>query len=98
MPRTTYRFRVAPIIITDDPNKTEGEEPTIEQGEWSDISNIATRDNQTFDVIGSHCASYIGKGSKKWINFEKAGTMITNYGYSFGEHLWALKISYQPNA
>lgn len=43
MPRTTYRFRVAPILITN-------EDTIIEQGEWSDITNIITRDNQTFDL------------------------------------------------
>lgn len=97
MPRTTYRFRVAPIIISEDPTKME-EEPNIEQGEWSEITNIATRDNQTFDIIGSHCATFLNKGNKKWMNFEKAGTMLSNYGYTFGEHLWVLKISYQPNS
>ncbi len=42
MPRTTYRFRVAPILTSDD--------GAIEQGEWSEITNIATKDNQTFDL------------------------------------------------
>ena len=44
MPRTTYRFRVAPVIITDEQSKTD-DEPLIEQGEWSEISNIQTKDN-----------------------------------------------------
>lgn len=96
MPRTTYRFRVAPIIISGDENADE--EPIVEQGEWSEITNIATRDNQAFDIIGSHCASLVNKGKKNILSFEKAGTMITNYGYSFGEHLWALKISYSQNS
>jgi hypothetical protein len=44
MPRTTYRFRVAPVLITEDSSKPD-EEPKIEQGDWSEISNIATKDN-----------------------------------------------------
>jgi len=41
-PRTTYRFRVAPITTA----TKGGEEPeTEEQGEWSEISNITTKDN-----------------------------------------------------
>ena len=88
MPRTTYRFRVAPILITEDLSK-EGEEPQIEQGDWSDISNIATKDNQSFDLSGPHsCGTLVTKGSKKALNFERTGTMVTQYGYSFGEHLW----------
>lgn len=44
MPRTTYRFRVAAVIISEP--ETEGSnEPVIEQGEWSEIQNITTRDN-----------------------------------------------------
>ena len=44
MPRTTYRFRVAPLLV----NTSESGSPDdskIEQGEWSEISNIATKDN-----------------------------------------------------
>jgi hypothetical protein len=51
MPRTTYRFRVAPLLITE--TVIEGStESTInqEQGEWSEITNIATKDNQTFEL------------------------------------------------
>jgi hypothetical protein len=68
------------------------EEPLVEQGEWSEISNITTKDNQMFDQ--SPCAALITKGKKKWLNIERAGTMLTQYGYSFGDHLWELKISY----
>ena len=44
MPRTTYRFRVAPILISENTEKPE-DEPFVEQGDWSDISNIGTKDN-----------------------------------------------------
>ena len=43
MPRTTYRFRVAPLIISD--SDIGSDEPKTDQGEWSEISNIATKDN-----------------------------------------------------
>lgn len=104
MPRTTYRFRVAPILITEAEapsgfgDQTPLQEPTIEQGEWSDISNIATKDNQTFEIGHLHCATQVAKGRKKWLAFDKAGTMLTQYGYSFGEHIWQLKVSYQQNS
>lgn len=49
----------------------------MEQGEWSDISNIATKDNQTFEVQGTHCATLVSKGKKKILSFDKAGTMLT---------------------
>ena len=73
-----------------------GEALTSEQGDWSDISNIATKDNQQFELhhgAGGMCASLVSRGKKKWLNFDKAGTMLSQYGYSFGEHLWELKIS-----
>ncbi len=37
MPKTTYRFRVAPILLNDD--------GSVIEGEWSDINNIATKEN-----------------------------------------------------
>jgi len=48
MPRTTYRFRVAPVSSKED---SESER----QGEWSEVTNISTKDNQDFDpslVVG----------------------------------------------
>ena len=95
MPRTTYRFRVSPLLLLE---QDEGEEQKTEQGEWSEISNISTKDNQSFDTQGTHCASLVMKSKKKQLNFEKAGTMVAQYGYSFGEHLWELKITYAPNS
>lgn len=78
MPRTTYRFRVAPIIITEESSKTNEDEPLIEQGEWSEISNIQTKDNQGFDVASSHsCGTLVTKGHRKSVNFEKTGTIMS---------------------
>jgi hypothetical protein len=37
------------------------------------------------------------KGRKKWLTFDKAGTVLASYGYSFGEHLWVLKIQFLEN-
>ena len=76
---------------------------TQEQGQWSEVTNITTKETQTFDVGGAlsstnpkapnlMCAQLQVKGRKKWLNFDKAGTLLATYGYSFGEHLWCLKI------
>ena len=63
MPRTTYRFRVAPIALKED--------ESTEQGEWSEVTNISTRDNQTFDLANhswgatSFAVNNIQVGKKK---------------------------------
>jgi hypothetical protein len=75
MPRTTYRFRVSPLIISEP--DAGSDEPKVEQGEWSEISNIATKDNQSFDIQGTHCATLISKTKNRWLNFDKAGTMLS---------------------
>ena len=95
MPRTTYRFRVAPLLVQ--AGTIPGDMDVVEQGEWSEISNIGTKDNQSFDAQNSNCASLVAKGRQKWINFERAGTMLGQYGYSFGDHLWTMKVTYAPN-
>lgn len=119
MPRTTFRLRVAPILNVEKGVPFNGEKDvqttqqsdsesrkavTVqERGEWSDVTNITTKETQTFDVGGIlsttspkapnlMCAQLITKGRKKWLAFDKAGTLIAAYGYSFGEHLWCLKI------
>ena len=67
MPRTTYRFRVAA-------GKEEGE--TL--GDWSDVTSIATKDNQDFDpsvVVTQPPVAGKKRGSpKNCLIFEKAGT------------------------
>jgi hypothetical protein len=37
------------------------------------------------------------KAKTRLLNIEKAGTVQSTYGYSFGEHLWTIKISYTMN-
>eukprot|EP00347_Sterkiella_histriomuscorum_P017339 403349764 len=102
MPRTNYRFRVAPILITDNENDQEGNKQIIDQGDWSEISNISTKDNQSFtcsmDDQTAQCAQIQEKGRQKYLSFEKAGTVFASYGYSFGEHLWQLKTSYSQTS
>ena len=72
------------------------------------MTNITTKETQTFDVGGAlsssnpkapnlMCAQLQTKGRKRWLNFDKAGTLLATYGYSFGEHLWCLKIQYQEH-
>ena len=86
MPRTTYRFRVAPLLINDSENSSDQKQ---EQGEWSDITNIATKDNQTFEIQQSNpCATLVQKQKMRYLSFDKTGTIMSQYGYSFGEHLW----------
>ena len=66
MPRTTYRFRVAPILLTE--GNEDGSRPQkVELGEWSDISNISTKDNLTFE--GSAEAEVLIRGKSKSILF-----------------------------
>jgi hypothetical protein len=68
----------------------------VEQGEWSEVTNISTKDTQTFEIAsntpGNPFAQLHSKGKRKWISFDKLGTLHSTYGYSFGEHLWVLKI------
>ena len=124
MPRTTFRLRVAPILNVEQPPPASAEQYTStqsettearksmavvqEQGEWSEVTNITTKETQTFDVGSTGpsnpastpkapnllCAQIVSKGRRKWLAFEKAGTVMAIYGYSFGEHLWCLKIMY----
>ena len=88
-----------------DEDSADGERKTItqtEQGEWAEVTNITTKETQTFDVsLGTKsptpnllCAQMVTKGRKKWLTLDKAGTVLAAYGYSFGEHLWILKIQY----
>ncbi len=73
--------------------------------------SAATRDNQQFDLAsnsswtcsttpGAVTSSTVFGGKKKQVQknsmiFEKAGTIMTTYGYSFGDQLWEFKIHYQ---
>ena len=98
------------IMSHDQPSETpestkEKKTTFFEQGEWSEVTNITTKETQTFDVSGMispkapnlMCAQLVTKGRKRWLNFDKAGTILSTYGYSFGEHLWILKINFIEN-
>jgi len=68
MPRTTYRFRVAPIIIIE--GNDDGSKPQkVDLGEWSETTNISTKDNLTFDC--SYDAEVLIKGKSKSVIFEQ---------------------------
>ena len=57
-----------------------------------------TKDAQMFDPnsFGS-CAQYVLNNQEKQINFLQAGTVLSNYGYSFGEHLWSFTIRFEES-
>ena len=61
MPRTTFRLRVAPILhiemvlepghVDEDGDRSEKKTEThTETGEWAEVTNITTKETQTFDV------------------------------------------------
>lgn len=86
MPRTAYRFKVVPFQIDE-----EGKEVL---GETSDIKQINTYDYQDVNPVTlGHHATMIMKKQEKWINFEKQGLILSNYGYSYGIQMWKITIS-----
>lgn len=89
MPKTSYRFRVIAVMSQENQNL----------GEWSDTVTVQTKEAQSYDpnTFGS-CAQYISKNAvnqEKFINFLQAGTILSNYGYSFGEHIWTITIKFE---
>lgn len=107
MPRTTFRLRVAPVLhiemalhADDNLQEPAADKKTvtqIETGEWSEVTNIATKDIQTLELAATTpgilpFAQLHQKSRKKWVSFDKIGTLHASYGYSFGEHLWIIKI------
>jgi hypothetical protein len=86
MPRTAYRFKVIPFRLDEN-----GEE---EFGETSEIKQINTYDYQDIhpSTLGHH-ANIIMKKQEKWINFEKQGLIMAQYGYSYGVQMWKVTIS-----
>ena len=62
MPRTTFRLRVAPVLHIEMVLHSQDDGPDevsladaktvtqIEQGEWSEVTNIATKDTLTFEM------------------------------------------------
>jgi hypothetical protein len=91
MPKTSYRFRVIAVMSQD--------KEIQNLGEWSDTMTVQTKESQSYDpnTFGS-CAQYISKNAvnqEKFINFLQAGTILSNYGYSFGEHIWTINIKFE---
>lgn len=81
MPRTQFRLRVVPIL------NVEGEDPVM--GPWSHIENVPTRDVVGLDLTQPCAAALVQPGV---LLFDKPGIVLGTYGFSFGEHLWALQI------
>jgi hypothetical protein len=80
LPKTSYRFRVSPMI---------GET----KGEWSEIITVTTFDHQKIDAttFGAH-ASIITRAQEKFIQFDKPGTIFGCNPYTFGKYSWEIKI------
>ncbi len=64
--------------------KREGEEPVV--GEWSEVTNIATRDSMQLE-LGS-----VATVKGKQVLFDKPGIVTASYGYSFGDHFWVMQV------
>lgn len=81
LPKTTYRFRVAPC----DENSN--------QGCWSEILSVSTMDLQTLDESTfKNTASVVKRGEEKWIQFERAGIIQASYSYTFGKQSWEVRV------
>ncbi|TNV83128.1 hypothetical protein FGO68_gene8909 [Halteria grandinella] len=95
-PKTNYRFRVVAI------SQSQSE---FIKGEWSDPMSVMTKEPQCFDQSSfGNCAQFIVKNytgqnpqTEKFINFLQAGTITGAFGYSFGEHLWAISVRFEES-
>jgi len=81
LPKTSYRFRVAPVAA--------GFE---EQGEWSEVATITTLDQQGIDPAscGQH-AIWTSRGSERFLTFEKAGIVTGLNPVLFGKSSWEVR-------
>lgn len=81
LPKTSYRFRVAPVALG-----------TEEQGEWSEVATITTFDQQGIDPssCGQH-AIWTSRGSEKFLTFEKAGIVTGVNPVLFGKTSWEVR-------
>jgi hypothetical protein len=82
LPKTSYRFRVAPLQA--------GSE---EQGEWSEVATITTFDQQGIDPTscGQH-AIWTSRGTERFLTFEKAGIVTGLNPILFGKSSWEVRI------
>lgn len=80
LPKTSYRFRVAPML---------GDT----KGDWGEIITITTYDYQKIDTssFGAH-ASIITRAQEKYIQFDKPGIIFGCNTYTFGKYSWDIKI------
>jgi hypothetical protein len=86
MPRTAYRFKVVPFKVEEDGKET--------LGECSDIKQINTFDYQDINSTSlGHHANIVMKKQEKWVNFEKQGLIMAQYGYSYGVQMWKITIN-----
>jgi hypothetical protein len=84
MPRTTYRFKVAPLLLS----KTKQTETL---GEWSEPESIMTLDQQSVDP--SSCGNHaILINNKLGVSFDRPGIVVAYNGYTFGKHYWSICI------
>lgn len=83
LPKTSYRFRVAPMSLSPE---------TV--GEWSEVASIATFDQQCIDpqTCGQH-AIWTVRGSDKFLSFEKAGIVTALNPVLFGKVCWEVRIT-----
>lgn len=82
LPKTAYRFRVAPLSVT----------PEV-MGEWSEVATITTFDQQSIDPqsCGQH-AVWTVRGPDKFLLFEKAGIVTALNPVLFGKVAWEIRI------
>jgi hypothetical protein len=65
-------------------------------GEWSEVSTISTKENQSIDIIslGSH-GKMTFKGNEYTIQFDRSGIITASYDYTFGKVFWEVKLLQQ---
>lgn len=93
--RTTYRFRVRPVLSKTNSGGPSSPSKDREEtyGEWSNIINITTRDCQKLDpaTFGGH-AKMITKAGKNYIEFDKPGMVTTQDPYVYGKTTWEIEL------
>ena len=80
LPKTSYRFRVAPILGDN-------------KGDWSEIITVTTFDLQRVEgsTFGAH-ATVVTRAHEKYIQFEKPGIIFGANPCLFGKYAWEIKV------
>lgn len=83
LPKTSYRFRVAPMALAPEA-----------LGDWSEVASITTFDQQCVDpqTCGQH-AFWTVRGSDRFLSFEKAGIVAALNPILFGRTSWEVRIT-----